>query len=94
MQEDCENIITEIMDLSWNNCEDLEVLKEIDEILQCQFKLSYLEYATIRNELLIEHNYKLPIDILQETIINKMIIKLVNEGLLEIDLNIEAIKGN
>ena len=83
-----DDIITEVMDLSRNNCNDLAALEEMDEILQQHYGLTYLEYATIRNQLLIEHNYELPMSILQSAIINRITIKLVTDGMLEVDDNL------
>ena len=84
-----EEIITEVMDLSRDNCSDREALEEMDEILQQHYGLSYEEYAGLRNKLLIQYNYQLPMNILQNAIINKITIKLVTDGMLEVDDNLE-----
>ena len=82
------DIITEVMDLSRDNCSDITALEEMDEILQYHYGLSYEQYAEIRNSLLIEYNYELPIEILQTAIVNKITIKLVSDGMLELDTNL------
>jgi hypothetical protein len=89
MLEDPEEIITEIMDLSWDNCEDIETLEEMDQILKQIYGLSYNEYSQIRNDLLVKHDYKLPMSILQSAILNNVTIKLVSDGMLKIgdDMN-------
>lgn len=81
---DKEDVITEIMDLSWDNCEDLDTLQDIEDELQKCYGLSYTEYADLRNNLLIQNNYALPIDKLRIAITNKITIDLVYKGLLEI----------
>jgi hypothetical protein len=81
---DKEDVITEIMNLSWDNCDDLETLQEIEDELQQCYGLSYNEYSTLRNNLLIKNNYSLPIDTLRIAITNKITIDLVYKGLLEI----------
>jgi hypothetical protein len=81
---DKEDVITQIMDLSWDNCDDLETLQEIEDELQQCYGLSYNEYSTLRNNLLIKNNYSLPIDTLRMAITNKITIDLVYQGLLEI----------
>ena len=64
-----EEYITELMNLSRDNCEDIEILNEIDEILQQNYGISYEQYASIRNNLLIQYNYMLPSSVLEEFII-------------------------
>ena len=81
---DKEDVITEIMNLSWDNCDDLETLNEIEDELQQCYGLSYNEYADLRNSLLIKNNYILPIDTLRMAITHKITIDLVYKGLLEI----------
>lgn len=85
MMQDREEFITEIMDLSRDNCDDIEALEEMDAILTQSYGLSYEQYANIRNALLLKYNYALPVDVLRIAITNKITIDLVSKGLLEVE---------
>jgi len=79
------DIITEKMDLSRENCNDIAALEAMDTLLRQSYGLSYEQYAELRNLLLVEYNYQLPVNILRIAITNKITIDLVSRGLLEVD---------
>jgi hypothetical protein len=88
MIEDEEEYLTQEITITRECFEDSEpeALKLIESNTQEFYGLSYEEYIELRNSLVRQYNYKLPISVFQMALIKKITIDLVARKYLAIDI--------
>ena len=86
------DIITDVLDVTRENCDDIKAFEELDEMMQFKYGISYNEYMTMRNSMLKEYNGELPRNIFDNAIsqfaVNKALMGLMAKGMLNIGTNL------